>query len=112
MATLHIPTPLRPYTEGQSKIELDGKDIAAVLSLLVDEFPAVRPYIYDEQDHVRPYVNMFLNGEDVRNLQGDETPVGVDDKVRIVPSIAGGVLDEIILKMEGSLILGLDSQIP
>lgn len=90
MATLHIPTPLRPYTEGQNKIELQGKNIAAVLSLLVDEFPAVRPYIYDERDQLRPYVNLFLNGEDVRNLQGDETPVGEADKVRIVPSIAGG----------------------
>ncbi len=90
MATLHIPTPLRPYTEGQSKIDLDGKDIASVLSQLVEEFPTVRSYIYDEQDHIRPYVNMFLNGEDVRNLQGDETLVGKDDKVRIVPSIAGG----------------------
>ena len=90
MATLHIPTPLRPYTEGQSTIELDGKNIAAVLSQLVDEFPAVRPYIFDERDQLRPYVNMFLNGEDVRNLQGDKTPVGKDDKVRIVPSIAGG----------------------
>ena len=90
MATLHIPTPLRPYTGGQSTIKLDGKNIAAILSGLVDEFPAVRPYIYDEQDQLRPYVNMFLNGEDVRNLQGDKTPVGVDDKVRIVPSIAGG----------------------
>lgn len=90
MATLHIPTPLRPYTGGKMEIEVHGKNIADLLLQLVDEFPAVRPYIYDEQNHVRPYVNMFLNGEDVRNMQGDETPVGKDDKVRIVPSIAGG----------------------
>jgi len=94
MATLHIPTPLRPYTEGQIEIELHGKNIDAVLSLLVDEYPAVRSYIYDERDRVRPYVNMFLNGEDVRHLQGNKTPVGKDDKVRIVPSIAGGINDE------------------
>jgi molybdopterin converting factor small subunit len=90
MATLHIPTPLRPYTDGQIEIVLNGNDIAAILSLLAKEYPAVRPYIFDEADQFRPYVNLFLNGEDVRNLEGDKTPVGKDDKVRIVPSIAGG----------------------
>lgn len=90
MATLHIPTPLRPYTEGQMEIEVHGKNIAALLLQLVDEFPAVRTYIFDERDRVRPYVSMFLNGEDVRNLRGNETLVGEDDIVRIVPSIAGG----------------------
>jgi molybdopterin converting factor small subunit len=103
MATLLIPTPLRAYTEGNAKIELHGKNIAAILSLLVDEFPAVQPYIYDERDHIRPYVNLFLNGEDVRNLQGDETPVGKDDKVRIVPSIAGGRVER--MESETSRIL-------
>lgn len=90
MATLHIPTPLRPYTDGKIEIELSGNDIAAILSLLAEEYPAVRQYIFDESDQLRPYVNLFLNGEDVRNLEGDKTPVGKDDKVRIVPSIAGG----------------------
>lgn len=90
MATLLIPTPLRPYTDGQVELELHGRDIAALLALLTEEYPTVRPYIYDERDQLRPYVNLFLNGEDVRNLEGDKTPVGKDDKVRIVPSIAGG----------------------
>ena len=90
MATLHIPTPLRPYTGGQKVIDLDGDSVAAILELLVDEHPDVRQYIYDEGDNLRPYVNLFLNGEDVRNLEGEKTPVGEDDKLRIVPSIAGG----------------------
>lgn len=90
MATLHIPTPLRPYTEGQKEIELHGDDVAALLELLIVEHPPVRQYLYDERDNLRPYVNLFLNGEDVRHLEGEKTPVGKDDKVRIVPSIAGG----------------------
>jgi molybdopterin synthase sulfur carrier subunit len=90
MATLHIPTPLRPYIEGQTEIELAGEDIATLLSRLAEAYPAVKQYIYDEGGQLRPYVNLFLNGEDVRNLEGENTPVGKEDKVRIVPSIAGG----------------------
>ena len=90
MATLHIPTPLRPYIDGKTEVELDVEDVATLLMQLVEAYPAVGQHIYDEGGKLRPYVNLFLNGEDVRNLEGEKTPLAADDKLRIVPSIAGG----------------------
>jgi adenylyltransferase/sulfurtransferase len=114
MSTLHIPTPLRPYCEGRKEIELHGDDVAALLELLVEEYPDVRQYLYDEQDILRPYVNLFLNGEDTRNLEGEKTPVGEGDKLRIVPSIAGGCAQCAIESLRNASlpVLGLDIQIP
>ena len=90
MSTIKIPTPLRPYAGGQSKIQVQGDTVGEVLEHLVEGYPDIRQHIMNENGELRPFVNLFLNGENVKDLQGGETPVGKDDRLMLIPSIAGG----------------------
>jgi adenylyltransferase/sulfurtransferase len=92
MATLRIPSPLRPYTDGASEIELQVDTVSAALEELTRKYPSLRKHLFTEDGEMRAFVNLFLNDEDVRYLQGVDTKVKVDDRLMIIPSIAGGVL--------------------
>ena len=91
MPTIKIPTPLRPYTDGQNEIAVQGKTVGKAMNNLTDLYPTLRPHLFNPQDELRPFVNLFLNGEDVRQLQNLETPLKENDKLLLIPSIAGGV---------------------
>ncbi len=90
MPTLRIPTPLRPYTDGQSDIPVQGETVAEILESLTANHPAIRGHIFNEGGELRAFVNLFVNDEDVRFLRGADTPVSDDDRLMILPSIAGG----------------------
>lgn len=90
MATLRIPTPLRPYAGGVSEIVVTSDNVGGALTELTEQHPTLRPHLYDEDGKLRAFVNIFLNEEDVRYLQGIETEVAANDKLMIIPSIAGG----------------------
>lgn len=90
MTTIRIPTPLRQYTGGQAEIAVVGVDVGAVLADLTGKHPALRGHLYTDGGDLRAFVNVFLNDEDVRYLQGASTPVSEADRLMIVPSIAGG----------------------
>ncbi len=90
MPTLKIPTPLRPYADGQSVVTVQGGTVAEALRDLVAQYPALEKHLFSEEGELRPFVNLFLGQEDVRHLQGEETPLNEDDVLRIIPSIAGG----------------------
>ena len=90
MVTVHIPTPLRNYTKGKSTLELEGTTVGEILTRMVEQFPDLRPHLFDEQGHPRPFVNIFVNDEDIRHRDGLKTPVGDGDTVSLIPSIAGG----------------------
>lgn len=90
MSVLRIPTPLRPYAEGAAQIEISAKDVGGALDELTGRYPALRKHLFTDEGQLRTYVNLFLNDEDVRHLQGVETPVGDSDRLMIIPSIAGG----------------------
>lgn len=90
MPSIRIPTPLRPYTERQAEVSVQGATIAAVLADLTAQYPALRPHIFSETGELRAFVNVYLNDEDIRHMQGDGTPVAATDRLMIVPSIAGG----------------------
>jgi molybdopterin converting factor small subunit len=90
MTTLRIPTPLRPYAEGQSEVSVQGANIGEALDDLVTQFPTLKKHLFTETDELRPFVNLFLGEEDVRHLQGVATPLQDGDKLIIIPSIAGG----------------------
>lgn len=94
MTTIRIPTPLRPYTEGRKEIAVAGDTIGAALEDLGRQYPALAPHLYDESGQLRPYVNVFINETDFRSAQGLDTPLGADDRLMIVPSIAGGLAAE------------------
>jgi len=90
MITLRIPTPLRPYAEGQNEVNVQGANVGEALDDLVKQFPTLKKHLFTEADELRPFVNLFLGEEDVRHLQGVETPLKEGDRLMIIPSIAGG----------------------
>ncbi len=89
MTTIRIPTPLRPYAGGQSKVAVSGSTVGAALDDLTGQHPDLRQHLY-EGDNLRSFVNIYLNKEDVRQLDGRETAVEESDTLMIIPSIAGG----------------------
>lgn len=90
MATLRIPTPLRPYAEGQTEVTVQGHNVREALDDLVTRFPNLKKHLFNDVDELRPFVNLFLGEEDIRYLQGVNTPLKEGDKLVIIPSIAGG----------------------
>jgi molybdopterin converting factor small subunit len=90
MSTLRIPTPLRPYTEGQSEVQVSVNNVAEAIAELLKRYPALKPHLYNDQDQLRSFVNLFVNDDDIRNLDGVQTPLKDGDRLMILPSIAGG----------------------
>jgi molybdopterin synthase sulfur carrier subunit len=90
MATVFVPTPLRRLTGGQSKVEATGQDIAGVFQAMDEQFPGVSEKLLDEDGHVKRFINVFVNDDEIRSLQGMSTPVKESDRVSIVPAMAGG----------------------
>jgi sulfur-carrier protein len=89
MPTIRIPTPLRPYAAGQASVAVSGGSVGEALHSLTHQHPDLRQHLF-EGDRLRSFVNIYLNQEDVRYLQGEETAVAQNDTLLIIPSIAGG----------------------
>ena len=89
MSTLKIPTPLRPYAAGQASVSVKGQTVEEALQDLTSQFPNLKQHIFNDDGELRPFVNLFLNDEDVRYLDGVNTPRKETDLLRIIPSIAG-----------------------
>lgn len=87
---VRIPGPLRALADGADEVRVEGGTVARVLERLVADYPGLRRHLLTEDGRVRDYVNVFLNEDDVRTLDGVATPVDGEDAVTIVPSIAGG----------------------
>ncbi len=90
MATVLIPTPLRRLTGGQSKLTLSGENVGQLLRAVDTQYPGVADKVFDTDGNVKRFINVFLNEDEIRSLQGLDTPVGENDKVSIVPAMAGG----------------------
>jgi molybdopterin converting factor small subunit len=89
MATVRIPTPLRPYTSGNEHVNVSGATVSEALDSLVAQYPELKPHLFNE-GKLRSFVNVFLGEEDTRFLDGPQTPIKDDSKLLIIPSIAGG----------------------
>ncbi len=87
---VRIPTPLRRITNGQDKVNVEGATINEIVGSLESEFPGIKERLCDEQGDLRNFVNVYVNGEDVRFLQGIETATKEGDEISIVPAVAGG----------------------
>jgi len=90
MATIRIPPVLRPQTGGQTEVEAAGSNVGEVLRALTAEYPATEEQLFGPDGELNRYVNVYLNDEDVRVLQGLETAVSEGDTVIIMPAMAGG----------------------
>lgn len=90
MATVYIPTALRLFTEGTSEVVLEGENIGALVTELVTKYGDLKTHLFSNEGKLRSFVNIYLNEEDVRHLDGLNTKVSEGDKVLLVPSIAGG----------------------
>ena len=92
MATkILIPTPLRPYTDKKEAVEASGTTVGELLADLTTKYAGLKAHLYNEQGKLRSFVNVYINDEDIRYLQKDQTPVSASDTVSIIPSVAGGV---------------------
>lgn len=87
---VRIPSPLRSVTEGQSEVQVAGDNLQGCLEALEGRFPAMRARLRGDDGELRRFVNLYLNGEDVRFLQGLETRVNAGDELSIIPAVAGG----------------------
>lgn len=85
-----IPTPLRQYTGGEARVAGSGDSVAVVLEDLNARYPGIRDRVCEADGEIRRFVNVFVNGENVRKLQGAATPVKSGDEVGIIPAMAGG----------------------
>ena len=88
--TVLIPTPLQKLTNGQSEVHAEGGTVGAVVSSLEQQFPGIKERLCDDSGKLRRFVNVYLNNEDIRHLQNEETGVKDGDEVSIIPAIAGG----------------------
>jgi molybdopterin converting factor small subunit len=85
-----IPTPLRAYAGKQESVELQAGTVGEALSALTTKFGDLKKHLYSDDGRLRSFVNVYVNDEDIRYLQKDQTPVKEGDTISIVPSIAGG----------------------
>jgi len=90
MTTLRIPTPLRAYTSGKSEVNVGGANVIDALNDLTTQFPAIKPHLFNEGGQLRPFVNLFVGENNIKDLQGVDTPIKEGDKLMLIPSIAGG----------------------
>jgi len=90
MTTLRIPTPLRVYTGGKSEVTVGGAKVSDALNDLTNQFPAIKPHLFNESGDLRPFVNLFIGENNIKDLQGVDTSIKDGDRIMLIPSIAGG----------------------
>jgi molybdopterin converting factor small subunit len=90
MPIIKIPNPLRPFVDGKAEVRLRGETVGAALEDMLVQYPAFRPHLCKEDGTLRAFVNLFLEKNNIRDLQGLDTPLGTDEIFILVPSIAGG----------------------
>ena len=88
--TVRIPTPLRSLTKGQAEVQGQADTVAGLIEDLEKQFPGLRERLVDEAGEMRRFINIYVNEEDIRFLQGAKTGLKSGDQVSIVPAIAGG----------------------
>lgn len=88
--TISIPTALRQYAGGNAHVTLEADTVGALLHGLIEQHPALGKHLFSEQGKLRNFVNVYVGDEDIRYLQGEQTPLSQGETVSIIPAIAGG----------------------
>src|SRR3989442_14823930 len=92
--TIIIPTPLRQFAGGSAQLVFEANKVGEALDSLTTKYAELRKHLYNDQNALRSFVNVYLNDEDIRHQSGADTPVKDGDALMIVPSIAGGAAVE------------------
>jgi molybdopterin converting factor small subunit len=87
---MDIPTPLRQYAEGKARVEVSGSTVGDALASLTRQHPELRKHLFSDDGKLRAFVNIYVNDEDIRHLEKENTAIKIGDSISIVPSIAGG----------------------
>ena len=90
MPSVRIPTPLRKLTSDKDEVNISAANVAALIDELENQYPGLKARLCDESGEVRRFINLYVNNEDIRFLNGKETALNDDDVVSIIPAIAGG----------------------
>ena len=90
MPSVRIPTPLRKLTAEKDEVNISAVNISALIEELENQYPGFKERLCDESGEVRRFINLYVNNEDIRFLDGKETALNEDDVVSIIPAIAGG----------------------
>lgn len=86
-----IPTPLRRFTEGEARVVVSAASVSEALDALEARFPGIGERLLDDSGQVRRFVNVFVNGKNIRDGEGLETPLSAGDELGIIPAMAGGM---------------------
>jgi molybdopterin synthase sulfur carrier subunit len=89
--TVLIPTPLQKLTNGHPEVKAEGANIGEIVAALETQFPGIKDRLCDDSGRLRRFVNVYLNNEDIRFMENEETAVKDGDELSIIPAIAGGV---------------------
>ncbi len=87
---VRIPTPLRAATDGAAELSSEAPTVVSLIDELESRYPAMRGRLRDESGALRRFVNLYVNGEDVRFQSGLQTPLKAGDELSIIPAVAGG----------------------
>jgi len=90
MPFIRVPTLFKYYLEGQTEVRLSGETVAETLQTLANEFPKIQTHLFDSKGQIRRHINLFVNADNIRDLNGLETPVSEEDILKILPSVTGG----------------------
>lgn len=90
MAKVKIPTPLQKFTGNKTIVDAEGSTVGDVIKTLVQTYPGIEKRLYSKGNEVNRYINIYVDGEDIRFNKGVDTPVGGASEVSIVPAISGG----------------------
>lgn len=90
MPTVYIPTPMRKFNGSKSQVELNPGTLDELLLELETKCPGIKNQLFDDTGHIKRYINVFVNGDDVRSLETKEMVLKERDEVYIIPAMAGG----------------------
>ena len=90
MPVIDIPTPLRAYTDKQKSVQVEGNTVQGCLEQLTTQYPTLLKHLRDGKGNLRSFVNIYVGDEDIRDLDNESTEVDPNERLTIVPSIAGG----------------------
>ena len=100
MATIQIPTPLRKFTNNESRFETDKATVKAAINDLVETYPDLKNNLLDENGNIRSFVNVFVEDTNIKSLEKEATAVKEDQTINLIPAIAGGNFQISIFKLK------------